>query len=232
MIFWIIWQTVGTLFIILFTIAVIPKVMLKSYAATLPVRVKALERFSDDYGDVAVYATSPSVRKYIKSYRIARNANGTYFRGEWSKAVAVAEYELAVYGADDRIMDVIRVKEKFNCGKSTHDTYLPQGVDYVTLRVLCVDGDPLPAERRKFNFSYACWLALLCICIVFAADIFLWLTTTFVLRWLDGFTMKFNLTVAEWAALLGFPALAITVTTCTISLCKFFFRKKEGASDE
>lgn len=218
--------------ILLFSVTIIPKVMLKSYAATLPVRVKVLERFSDAFGEVVVYAPSAAARKYVKNYRIAKNERGVYFRGEWEKKAAYAEYELTVYGSDNKVLEVLHVKEKFNGGKTTHATYLHKDADYVTLRVLCVDDTPLPDERRKFNFGYACWLAVLCISLVFATDLLLWLITTFVLRCMDGFSMRLNLPVGQWAALLGYPALFITVTTCLISLGKFFLSRWGAKENE
>lgn len=232
MAYWITWLSAGVFFVMLFTVIIIPKVMLKSYSATLPVRVKAVERFSDAYGEVVVYSAPVSARGYIKSYRIGRDAGGVYFRGEWAKNVACAEYELTVYGVRDNVIDVLRVKEKFNGGKTTHDTRLRKGADYVTLRVLCVDDEPLPADRRKFNFAYAFWLAVLCISLVFAVDAILWLVATFVLRCIDGFTMTLGLTVSEWAAILGYPAIAIVVITLTASLGCLYLRKRRETEYE
>ena len=64
MVFWIVWLIIGIFFIVVFSVTMVPKIMLKTYAATLPVRVKTLERYSDRYGNVVVYSPAKQVRKY------------------------------------------------------------------------------------------------------------------------------------------------------------------------
>lgn len=232
MAFWIVWLVIGIFFILLFCATVIPKIMLRTYAATLPVRVKAVGRYEDKYGDVVVFSPPSQVRKYIKSYLVGSCEKGMYFRGEWAKTAAYVEYELTVYGADNSVLEILRVKEKFNGGQYTRDTFLPAGTDYVTLRIVCVDDDPIPAERRAFNPKYALWLTALSLCIAVSADLILWLGGTFALRCLDRFTMELSLPASSWAAILGFTALAAVAVTWLISLGGFFMRKKRKGDEE
>ena len=232
MAFWIVWLVMGIAFILFFSAMVIPKLMLKTYAATLPVRVKALERTSNEYGDTITFSPPSSVRRYIRRYRVGHDENGVFFCGELAAKVAFAEYELTVYGADNDIIRILRIKEKFNGGETTAITRLPDQTDYVTLRLVCIDDSPVPAERRAFNLSYAIWLTVLCLSLVLAVDLMLWLIVTFVLRYMDGFTMALTLPVGTWAALLGFTALAIVFVTCLISLGGFFIRRKGDVDDK
>lgn len=231
MVFWIVWLIIGIFFIVVFSVTMVPKIMLKTYAATLPVRVKTLERYSDRYGNVVVYSPAKQVRKYIKNYRIGTDEKGAYFIGEWAKPFAYAEYELTVYGEDNSIIEILRIKEKFNGGINTHRTRLPEGADYATLRVVCIDDNPIPAERRSFNLRYALWLAALCFCLSLSVDLLLWLGGTFVLRCLDQFSMTLSLPVNIWAEILGFAALFTAAITCAISLGRFFLRRRRESDD-
>lgn len=231
MAFWIVWLVIGIFFILAFSVTIIPKIMLKLYAASLPVRVKAVDRQTDEFGDVLVYASPSSVKKYIKTYRIGRNAGGVYFRGELGERAAFLEYEITVYGADGAIKEILRVKEKFNGGSYTHDTALPEATDYVTLRLVCVDDNPVSCERRSFNASYLFWLVMMCLSLALAVDLLLWLGITFTMRCMDRFTMQLELPIGTWAAILGFAALAIAVFACLFALGSFFMRGK-GVEDE
>ncbi len=224
-------MVMGVAFILLFTATVIPKIMLKTRAATLTVRVKAVDRYSDEYGDTVVYSPSSSVRRYIKRYRVGHDADGLYFCGELASVAAYAEYELTVYGEDNDIIQILRVKEKFNGSDKTSITRLPANTDYVTLRLVCIDDDPVPEERRAFNRGYVLWLCVLCVSLALSVDLMLWLGLTFALRLLDGFTMSMSLPVGVWAAVLGTTAAVTVCVTAIISLGGFFLRKR-GDSDE
>lgn len=216
----------GTAAIVLFAAFVIPRIMLKVHAATLPLRDKAVGRLPEEHGAALSYVPADSVRPYISRYRIAHDEQGLYFCGEWTKITAYAAYELTVFNAEGKILDIYRIKEKFNGGNETHITRLPEGTDYVALRLLCVDDTPIPAEPQPFRRAYAAWLAVLCLCLSAAADLLLWLGVTFALNCFDNFTMTFELSAETWAALLCCTALAVTAVTCAFSLGGFFLRRK------
>lgn len=230
MAYWIVWLIIGVFFILAFTAVIIPRIILKTYASVLPVRLKVTDRFSDKFGEVVVYSPEARVRKYIKSYRVGRNEKGLYFRGEWGTTAAYAEYVLTAYGANNSILEILRVKEKFNGGKYTNDIALPPKTDYVTLRVACIDDSPVPAERRAFNLRFGVWLGVLCLCLAVACDLLLWFCVTFALRCIDGFTMTYSLSAGTWAAILGYTALGIISVTAAIVLGRFFLQKKEGGN--
>lgn len=217
----------GVAALLLFTGFILPRLMLKTHAATLPVRDKAVGRLSDEFGAKMRYAPADSVRPYIKEYIIATDGGGMYFRGEWGRILAYADYELTVYNRDNKIIDILRVKEKFNGGKYTHITRLPQETDYVTLRLLCVNDEPVIAEPQPFRRQYALWLAALCLCLAATVDLLLWLGVTFVLRCLDDFTMSYFLPDGTWAAILVGAAALVILMTCAFSLGGFFLRRKE-----
>lgn len=228
MAFWIVWLLIGLTFVLLFTGLVIPRVMLKMRAAMMPVRDKAVDHLSDEHGAIFVYTPSASARRYIKSYRISHDGEGLCFQGEWTGTVAFAEYELTVYNAENDIVEVLRVKEKFNGTHLTRMTKLPPKADYVTLRVLCVDDSPVVPERRAFGLRYAVWLAALCLSLALTVDILLWLGMLFVIRCLDGFTMSLALPVGVWTAVLGITAAAVVACTAAVCLAKFFFLNRKG----
>ncbi len=222
---WIVWLVMGVLLVLLSVGLLIPRVMLRAHAATLPLRDKAIGRLGED-GEGALYLPADSVRLILKNYAVARDEQGLYFRGEWAKTVAFAEYEITVYDRGNRILDILRVREKFNGGRFTHDTRLPAGADYITLRLICVDDTPVLPDPRPFNKQYAAWLAVLCLCLAVAADLLLWLGVTFLLNCLDDFTMTYRLSSSVWAALLAGTAAAVVVLTCAFSLGGFFLRRK------
>lgn len=228
---WIVWLVTGVFFIFALTAFIVPKIVLKVYAAVLPVRVKVRDRYSDKFGEVLVYVPSAKARKYIKSYRLGKNAAGLYFLGEWNKKAAFVEYELTAYNAENSVIDIIRVKEKFNGGRYTSPVILPDKTDYVTLRLVCVDDNPVPADRRAFNLAFAFWLCALCVVLSVLIDLLLWLGITFALRCMDGFTARFTLSVKCWAGILGFTALAVTALTLIMALGKFLLREKEEEYD-
>lgn len=217
---------VGTAGILCFTALVVPKIMTKTYAAMLTVRAKAVERTKGEYGDTVVYIPSASCRQYIRRYSIGHDKEGLFFVGDLAASAAFCEFELTVFNADNEIVQILRVKEKFNATGKTSLVRLPQNTDYVSLRLVCIDDDPVPAERRKFNPSFALWLAALCACIATAADILVWLITSFLIRLKDDFEMTLDLPMSTWAAILGFTALAVVVTTCAVALSAFFLRER------
>lgn len=219
-------MAVGLAFVGVFTGIVLPRILLKTHAATLPVRDKAIERLSDKYGTLLHYAPSAAVRRYLESYWIGNDENGAYFRGEWTSLIAFAEYELTVYDSENEIVEILRVKEKFNVEGPTHVTRLPKGADYVTVRFVCVDDTPVPAERKPFSARYALWLAVLCLFFALTVDFLLWICVSFVLCCFDNFTMRLSLPPETWAALLGYTALGVAAATCVFSLGGFFLRKK------
>ncbi len=227
MAFWICWLVIGVFFILAFAAVAIPRIILKVYAAATPVRVKATDRFREGKDEVVVYSPASAVRKYIKSYRVVSAPAGLYFKGEWEEHSACAEYEITAYGADDGVLEVLRVKEKFNGGKYTEKIALPAKTDYASLRLVCVDDSPVPAERKPFNRRFALWSGALCVCLAAITDLLLWLCTTFTLRCFDGFTQRFDLSTGGWAALLGWTAFGVTAITALILFGGFFMRKKE-----
>lgn len=221
----------GVAGILSFSCVVIPKIMFKTHSATMPVSAKAVERIKGEHGDAVVYVPSSAARRYIKRYRVGRDEKGFYFRGELAQKVAYAEYELTVYNTENAIIQILRVKETFNVDVETAETRLPEKTDYVSLRLVCIDDNPIPAERRPFNARYAIWLTVLCASLTAAIDLLVWLVVSFVLRCKDNFTMSMTLPATTWAALLGFTALGVVLLTCSLSLGEFFLRKR-GDTDE
>ncbi len=228
MIFWLVWLVVGLGIVVLATVLLLPRIMLRMHAAAIPARDRAVGRLSDEHGSVTLFEPAPSVRQYIKSYRIAKDGEGLYFCGEWSRLIAFVKYELVVYNSSNSIINILRVKEKFNDGGYTHLTRLPHNTDYVTLRIVCVDDTPVRAERKRMNVRYALWLALLCVAVAFLADLLLWLGVTAYLRYADSFTASLTIPIKFWAELLGFAALAAVVFTLTAALARFFLMRKGG----
>ncbi len=230
MVSWIIFFIAGVALSLWFTAWVIPKIMFRTNAATMPVGSKAVDRYKDDFGETVVYVPSSTARQYIKRYRIGRDSEGLYFCGELAKNVAFAEYELTVYNADNELIQILRIQEKFNSSNATAVTRLPDKTDYVQLRLVCLDDNPIPAERKRFNLRYGLWLAALCACIAFVVDFLIWLTVSFVLRCLNDF-VSVTLQTDVWAAILGIAALFVVIVTCAVSLGGFFLRKR-GDTDE
>lgn len=218
---------IGVLFILVFSAVIIPNIVFRMCASALPVHLKTVDRFSDGSAEVIEYLPTPDVRKYIKGYRISRSLKGIYFRGEWNQRAACAVYELTAYGADDCIIDILRIKEKFTNGKYTQEIALPSKTDYVTLRLVCIDDEPVVSVRRAFGFKFVMWLCALCLALAVACDLLLWLVVTFVLCYLDGFTMTLQISAGYWAAILGYTALAVVVVTASIALGWFFVGKRE-----
>lgn len=228
MIFWIIWFALGIGMIAFSLCMLLPRIMIKMHAATLPVRDRAIGRLSEGNGAVVMYEPAASVRPYIKSYRIGKDDSGTYFVGEWARKIAFAHYEIVAYNAHNDIIDVIRVKEKFNGGETTHVTKLPAKADYVTLRLVCADDTPFPAERRKFNLRFVLWLAVLCFILAAVTDFLLWLCSSFALRCLYGFDTSISPPASMWAYVLGFTALGVVAVTFIIVLAHFFLLRRRG----
>lgn len=231
MVFWIIWLILGVIGLICFTVLVIPKIMFKAHAATLTVRSKAVDRVKDRFGYTVVYVPSATVRRYIGRYSVGHDEEGLFFQGELMEKVAYIQYELTVYGKDNDVIQILRVEEKFNDSGKTSLVRLPKNTDYVGIRLICVDDYPIPAERRRFNSRYLCWLTVLCACLVATTDLLVWLIVSFILRCMDRFSMILSLPASVWAALLGFTALGSVLITCSLSLGAFFLRRR-GDVDE
>lgn len=231
MAFWIIWLVTGVTVILCFAGFVIPKIMLKLHASTLTVRARAVERINKEIGDTVVYIPSATVRRYIKRYRVGHDEDGVYFCGELATKAAYAEYELTVYNVDNEVIEILRVKEKFNESAETEITRLPEQTDYVGVQLICIDDNPIPAERRRFGFKYAAWLCLLCGCLTAAVDLLLWLSLAFVLRCIDNFTMTLVLPAEVWAELLGYTSLGVVIITCCFALGRFFLCKRSDTDE-
>lgn len=230
--FWIIWYTIGACFTGFFACVIIPKLVFKVKAAALPICDRALGRSKDEHGDVLLCEPAPSVRPYIRSYRIANDGKRPYFCGEWARKIACIRYELVVFNAANEIIDIIRVKETFNGGEETHITYLPKGADFVSLRVLSVDDMALPDERRPFNGAYACWLTVLSVAAAAVVDVFLWLITSVLLRLYDGFTMTADLPMETWIAMLVGTGVVVAAAVWGVSALRFFLLRKRRSADE
>ena len=233
MIFWIVWFAIGVCFSVAFVCVILPKLRYKTYAASLPIRDRALGKKKEDSRTVFYYEPAASVRPYIKSYRLESRGNSVYFYGEWAKRIAFIKYELIVFNSANDIINILRVKERFNGKKDTHPTLLPKGADFVCLRILCIDDTPLPDERRAFNARYAIWLAVYSIVLGITVALMMWLAGTFLLRLFGNFTMRYELPTSVWLAFLGLTALAIAVLLYGLSIFRFFvLRRKGGEGDE
>lgn len=230
--FWIVWFALGVCFVVMLVCMVLPKVMLKTHVATLPIRDRSLEKRAGGHGAVISYEPAESVRPYIRSYRIASDERGMYFEGEWGRKIAFVKYELIVFNAASEIIETVRVKESFNGGSTTHITRLPKDTDFVSLRLLCVDDTPFPDERCEFNGKYCLWLSLQCIAFAATVDLVLWLAATLVLRLLDNFTMVLTLPAGVWAALLGYSAAGVVFVTAALSLLRFFLMRRRRDAHE
>lgn len=228
MIFWVAWLAIGLGAVICITVIFLPRLMLKVRAAAIPVTDKPVARGTDENGDVVWFETAPSVRPYIKSYRIAKDAKGLYFCGEWNRLVAFVKYEIVVYNAANNIVNILHVKEKFNDGAETHITRLPKNTDYISLRMICADDTPLRAERNPFNLRFGLWLAVLCLVAALLTDLLLWVGVTVYLRLVDAFTATMGFSVATWAELLGLGALASAALIGAVELVRFFSMRKGG----
>ena len=230
--FWIVWFALGICFIVLFTCMILPKIMLKTHAATIPVRDRSLEKRTGERGTVVSYEPAASIRPYIRSYRVATDERGVYFQGVWNRKIAFAKYELIVFNAANEIIEIVRVKEKFNNDRVTHITRLPKGTDFVSLRLLCVDDTPFPDERRPFNAKYCLWLLLQCLSFAVTVDLVLWVAGTLILRIFDGFQMYYSLPASVWVTFLGWSAAGVVLVTAALSLLRFFLLRRRRDSHE
>lgn len=228
MIFWIIWFVSGIVVVLSFVCLAIPRVMLKVHAATLPIRDRAVERSKDENGEVIVYEPSSSVRRFLSSYRITRDREGLAFCGTWARKTAFLQYELVVYNAHNDIIEIIRVKEKFNGEKETHVTRLPKKTDFVSVRVMCADDTPQVYERKRIGARYIVWLTALALCMAAAVDLLLWLIFSFALRLLDRFTSTLHASAQAWGLLLGGGAAAAIVVTVLFALLFLLCTRKRG----
>ncbi len=228
--FWIVWLILGACFAVLYSVLLFPRILMRAYGATVPVRDRLIGRASDDNRAILVYEPALSARRYLKSYRIWREPDGMFFQADLGTRVALLRYEILVYNASNEIIEVIGVKETFNNELMTHVTALPRGADYVSVRLICVDDTPFPRERRPFNGKFAAWLCVLGGSLAATVDLLVWLGVTFTLRCLDGFTSVYSLPFWDWFVLLGSTTIVVVLLTVAVAVVRFFFVRRRGSS--
>ncbi len=231
MLVWTVWLIVGVAGVIFFTTLIIPKIMTKLYASTLAVRVKAVDRSKGEYGDIVTYVPSALIGRYIRRYRVGHDKDGIYFVGDLAMKVAYAEYELIVYNADSEIIQILRVKDKFNETGETSVIRLPQKTDYVGIKLIYLDDEPISYERKKFGARYFLWLALLCLSIVAMTDILIWLILSYLIRWDYGYETLVSLPSSIWAKIFGITSAVVTFIVCCLCIGKALTRVR-GNFDE
>ncbi len=205
--------------------------MLKTCGAAYPVRDRVVAKTDGEHGEELLCEPAASVHPYIASYRIARDGKGAYFQGDKACKRAYFCYDVFAYAASGELLDVLRVKEKFNGGDKTCPVRLPKKTDFVAVRAVCVDDEPLPAERRAFGKRLALWLGILSAAAAATVALFLWVTATFVLRCLDDFTGRLTLPDGVWAASLVGAALLAAMLTCGCALFQFFRMRRREDGD-
>ncbi len=224
MLVWTVWLIIGVAGVIFFTVLVIPKIMAKLYASTLAVRVKAVDRSKGEFGDVVTYVPSEVVGRYIRRFRVGHDKDGIYFVGDLAMKVAYAEYELIIYNAENEVIQILRVKEKFNDTGETSVIRLPQKTDYVGIKLIYLDDEPISYERKKFGAKYILWLALLCLSFVSMTDILIWLILSYLIRWDYGFDALVSLPPSSWAKVFGITSAVVTFVVCCLCIGKALTR--------
>lgn len=209
--FWIVWFVIGIVFVVAYAAFLLPRLILKARSDGFPLCGKAVKKERGSDFEAVVYEPSASARPYFRRYRVYRSKRGLFFRGEWAKHVAYIRYEIGVFNANDDLIDVIAIKEKFNSGCNTAEVRLPKKTDMISLRVVCVDDKPLPSERLRLNIPYCIWTAAICASLAVMVDLLLWMTVTFVFGCLDGFTSALSLPLSDWGAFLGLTAAGTAV---------------------
>ncbi len=228
--FWIAWVIVGLALVGISVFRILPALMLKTCGAAFPVRDRVVGKKEGAFGEELTCEPAVSVRPYISSYRLARDAKGVFFEGELQARRAFLSYEIAAYSASGELLDVLRVKEKF-VEEKTHVSRLPKRTDYVSLRMLCVDDSPMPRERRAFGKRLGIWLGVLCLAMAATVDLFLWVGLTFYLRLSDNFTGELDLSADVWAAALILTGLFVAILTGAWAAARFFrMQKREDGS--
>lgn len=219
MIYWVFWFIIGLILIAVFSYLVLPKLLFKTYSAFYTVRDRFLGKFNLKDGVSFLYEPAIYAKKYLKKYQIYQDATGKYFLGEWRSGIFNADYDLIVFDSRNRITEVISVKEEINGNRYTRLIRLPEEADFVSPQLKRVDEISFPREMKINGFSLI-WLLLFSLGLALAVDLFLWLSVTFILRWLDEFSVSLAIPIAAWAALLGYTALGVTVITFTVSVAK------------
>ena len=207
---------------------VLPKVFLQIYESSYPVRDRALGKYRIHDSVSMLYEPSVTVKKYIKKYQIYvfSDRREKLFIGEWAQKVASISYDVIAYNVNNRIIGIYNVIEKYNGNKCTHSTVLPEDTDYVSLRLISVEGKSFPREV-KAPYKFWIWVSVFSVCAAATVDAGLWVFISFVLQCLRGFSGDVALAGRSWASIMVLTALSVVAFTCAV-LATVFLRKKAG----
>ncbi len=173
MIFYIFWLLVSVGLAIAFMIAVPFRLLRRTVAATHRVRDRSVWRVNLQTGISVLGEPDVTVRKYLRQYQLYQfNASlKKYFRGEWARPIACAEYSLLCFDRKDRLIDAVRVREEVAQNRFSGIVELPERTDYVSFRLHRID------ERRLYavhlNGKFFLWFSLFMLSIAAAVDFLL-----------------------------------------------------------
>ena len=228
MVGWIIWFIFGIMLVVLLSGFVLPKVFLKIYESSYPVRDRALGKYKIHDSVSMLYEPSLTVKKYIKKYQIyvLSDRREKLFIGEWAQKVASISYDVIAYNVHNRIIGIYNVVEKYNGNKCTHATTLPEDTDFVSLRLISVEGKSFPREVKAPR-EFWIWAGVVSGCAAATVDAGLWVFISFVLQCLRGFSGDVALAGRSWASIMILTAISVAAFAYAV-LVTVFWRKKAG----
>lgn len=158
MVYWILWFAAGALLVFAFAAGVLPKLFLRAFAASLPVRDRALGKYMLSEGVGILYQPSVRARAWMPYYQlIARgDARPKRFVGMWAQPVSDARYTVVAFDGKGAPLSVHAVREDAS-GSFTRTLLLPEETDRVTVYFTRVGGRRV---EREYAFGVPFFLRL------------------------------------------------------------------------
>lgn len=113
---------------------------------------RGLRKYTFPEGRGISYEPHPALRKYVSLYILFSSGGNKFFRLKPKRGVNFLVYELAVFNAQNKLIDVIRVSERTDEDERRQNVMLPPSTSYVSLVIYTV-GTESVTKKPPYRFN-------------------------------------------------------------------------------
>lgn len=155
---------------------VVPRIFFKSEYEVLYSSDRGLRNFKEKNGRSIVYEPKPEYRKFVSQYILSERNGKKQLLCKLRGNAARLDYDIVLFNCDDKVFNVLNVKENVTAGGYTHTIEVPPQTSYAALVLHSVDGRPLrdgTAEKISWrtSASFALAAAFLAIAEIFCSKL-------------------------------------------------------------
>ena len=139
MVLWILLLAVSISLFVFVEVFVLPKMLFQHNYAVRKIKDRGIKTEQRGDEEIIVYEPDLLMRKHVHQYMLIKRQKGKFLMCKIDEGLAYLEYEVVVYGKNNRILTILNVKDRIKRAGFTEELELPQETAFVSVLVSEVD---------------------------------------------------------------------------------------------